>query len=354
MLSNLLILPKLRFLLLFGFICFGVFSTQAQIGGQKAYDYLNLPTSAVVTGLGGVNITNPISDVNMFLSNPALLNEELAGKVSLNYHDYYAGVNFTSLAYADEIGKAGMWSGAVQYLSYGEFDAYDPAGASLGTFAANEFAVSVGHNHSIDHFSIGANMKFASSNIGSFNSSALLFDVGGLFRHPNGNFTAGLTFKNVGFVLKEYNDDSDSELPLDVQAGITFKPKHMPFRLSITGRQLNSGDITFFDPNGNISPNAEEPETFDKVFRHIVIGPELLLSKNVNIRFGYNHLVRKELRLEQTSGGAGFSFGLMFRIKAFEFNWSKAYYHVAGGTNFLTLTYDLNNVVKRVDKVEVE
>jgi len=60
-------------------------------------------------------------------------------------------------------------------------------------------------------------------------------------------------------------------------------------------------------------------------------------------------LIRQELRLQETSGGAGFSYGLLVKIKAFEMAYSRALYHVAGGTNYITLTSDLSKFIIKKD-----
>lgn len=87
------------------------------------------------------------------------------------------------------------------------------------------------------------------SSVAGFRSNALLFDLGGTFVHPEKDLTIGLAIKNVGFVLSEYSGTSDTQLPFDVQAGITFKPKHMPLRFSITAYNLAYHGKAFDDPN---------------------------------------------------------------------------------------------------------
>jgi len=53
------------------------------------------------------------------------------------------------------------------------------------------------------------------------------------------------------------------------------------------------------------------------------------------------------LRMEETSGGAGFSTGLMFRIKAFELAYSRTFFHAAGGSNTFTMASDLGSFIKK-------
>ena len=316
-----------------------------QVGGQRSYDFMNIPYNPRVVGMGGLNVSTSFEDVNLVISNPALSSDSLSGMVSFNYLSYLADINVLSTVYQHDFGKSGHWFIGVNHVSYGNFESFDDTGISLGEFDAGETFVTVGRGHQLDNFSLGASLKLINSSIAGFSSTALAVDLGGAFIHPKGNFTAGLVFKNIGFVLSDYSESQNSQLPFDVQLGASLKPKHMPFRFTFTAYNLYKGDIAFFDPNS--ADQEEEPGTFDKVMRHFVVATELLLSKNVNFRLGYNHLIRQELKLEDKAAGAGLSFGLMFRIKAFEFAYSRGGYHAAGGSNSFSVTANTNLFLKR-------
>ncbi|MEO1096295.1 MAG: type IX secretion system protein PorQ [Bacteroidota bacterium] len=318
----------------------------AQVGGQRSFEFLNIPNTARTVGLGGLNVSSPYEDVNLALSNPALASDSLTGRVSFNYLNYFADTGVLSSAYQFKLPGNYSWFVGVNYIDYGNFESFDATGAYLGAVSASETAISLGASRQAGNFIIGASIKFLSSSIAGFNSTAIVADLGGSFVHPNKSFTAGLVFKNIGAVVSDYSDAGDSSLPFDIQVGTTFKPKYMPFRFTFTGYNLSQGSIAYFDAD-NVAPDEEEPGTFDRVFRHITVGAELLLSKNINLRAGYNHLVRQELKLEDTAAGAGFSFGLMFRIKAFEFAYSRGGYHAAGGSNSFTLTADTNSFFRK-------
>lgn len=312
----------------------------SQAGGKRSFEFMNTPSSAKLMGLGGVNVSQADEDLNMAWSNPALTSDTLSGYVSFNYLSWFADIGVVSFIYQHDLGRYGPFHIGVNHFDYGDIESYDDTGTELGDYQAGETVIFLGKSHQVRNFSAGANLKFIYSDIAGFAASALAVDVGGVFKHPELDFTAGLAFKNIGVVISDYTETSDSKLPFDVQLGLTFKPKHMPFRFSFTGYNLYKGDISYFDPNQPFG--EDEPGTFDKIFRHMVIGSELILSKNINLRLGYNHLVRQELKLEEIAGGAGFSFGLMFRVKAFEFAWSRGGYHVAGGAHSFTLSANTN------------
>ncbi len=319
---------------------------QAQVGGQRSFEFLNIPHTARTVGLGGLNVSSPYEDVNLALSNPALASDSLVGMVSFNYLDYFADAAILSSVYQFKLSSDQLWFTGVNHVDYGEFDSFDATGAELGTVDAAETAITLGSSWKEGNFTLGASVKLLNSSIAGFNSVALVTDLGGLFVHPNKSFSAGLVVKNLGAILSDYSEAAESKLPFDVQLGATFKPKYMPFRFTFTGYNLSQADRAYFD-QANAAVDEEEPSAFDRVFRHMTIGAELLISKNLNLLAGYNHLVRQELKLEDTAAGAGFSFGLMFRIKAFEFAYSRGGYHAAGGSNSFTLTADTNSFFRK-------
>ncbi len=319
--------------------------SNGQIGGENAFEYLNIPNNTRLAGLGGVGVSIMDWDVNTIFSNPASLNPEMDKHLSFNYLSYYADINLNSVAYAHEIEGVGMLSMGVSKIGYGKIESYDPSGNELGEFDPGEWMIQTGYARMINNFSLGANLKLAFSNIAGYRASALLVDIGGVFKHPEEDLRIGLVFKNVGFISSDYLDTSNSSLPFDVQAGVSFKPKYMPVRFHLTAYQLGRGDITYYNPHD--PDDHDGPDTFDKVMSHFSIGGEFLVSKNLNLRFGYNHLIRQELRLENTSGGAGFSGGLMIRIKAFEFSYTRSWYHVSGGINQFGLTSDFNSLFRK-------
>lgn len=337
---------KRKTLIVVLFIC--CHYAHAQVGGQRSFDFLNIPGDARTAALGGANVTMAGSDVNGFAQNPALLDSTVHNHLSLSYLNYLGDINFSNLAYARTLKKYGTWAVNLKYIDYGSIVSYDPAGVEMGTFDSNEFVLAIAHSRETGVFSLGGSLKFALSNIAGFKANALLADIGGRFKHPEKDLNVGLVIKNLGVVLKDYDELSQSDLPFDVQLGVSFKPEHMPFRFSATAYHLYQGDIAFFDPRGNINDQEDsEPGVADKIFRHTVFAAEFVPSKNFNLRVGYNHLMRRELRLQEASGGAGFSFGVMFRVKAFEFAYSKALYHVAGSTNHLTLTSNFNSLITK-------
>src|SRR5580765_3999070 len=86
---------------LFILLLFGIFnSTYCQVGGESVYKFLNLVSSPRQAALGGKTITTYDYDVNQPLYNPATINEEMDGKLSVNYGNYFGDVTYGTAAYA--------------------------------------------------------------------------------------------------------------------------------------------------------------------------------------------------------------------------------------------------------------
>ena len=62
--------------------------------GTVAYNFLNLPSSSHIYGLGGVNISTVEDNLNTTDQNPALLGPEMDMQIGLNYMRYVGETNF--------------------------------------------------------------------------------------------------------------------------------------------------------------------------------------------------------------------------------------------------------------------
>jgi len=312
----------------------------AQLGGQRSFEFLNVPGNARLMGLGGVNVSLTDKDVNFFFSNPALIGDSLAGYASAGYQFYVADIGQATFAYTHQFKKIGAVSFGVQHMNYGEITGYDASGLEIGSFKSGETVLVISKSHQVSAFRVGANLKTVFSNIAGFHSTALMLDLGSTFIHPTKDLTIGLTFKNLGFVLSEYSETSDTKVPFDVQVGVTFKPEHMPLRFSLTAYNLVSSGNAYDNPDDG----ADDPGSFDKVLRHINIGAEILLHRNVNVLLAYNFLRQQELKTEN-SGGSGLSVGAAIKIKTFDMVFSRSSYSVANGAYSFTVAANIQNLI---------
>ena len=328
-------------------------ATAQQLGGRKVFPFLDLPTGAQQAALGGMSVSARNDDPTMLFASPALLNADMDGRLALSYVAYVADIKQSTAAYVFNTAKAGRFGVGVTYLNYGNFESYDAAGNSLGTFSVNEYTAGVSDSYTKGKFTFGATTKLAVSSIAGNRSLAGVGDAGVVYKHPTADFTAGLAVKNAGFQFAPYPGTERGPLPLDVQLGATIKPEHMPVRLSLTAHHLQQWDIQYLDANSrgplDASGNEKKPtKSFgDNLARHFTVAAALVLGKGLNIRVGYNHLQRRELRLDNTSGSAGLSFGVMLKISTFQIDYTHATLQAAGSSEYFTLSRSLDSLFKK-------
>ncbi len=306
---------------------------------SQSFEFLDLPSSARIAALGGKAVSNADGDITMGFENPATLDSVKTGSFALLFNPYFADISRLSAAFQGNFSKMGPLVFGIIYTGYGDLQRRDLIGTDLGSFNARDYQVSVGKSHSVGPFSMGLNLKFASSVLDDFTSSALLFDVGGIFRHPGQEFYFGMVIKNVGWILSEYASSSSS-LPTDVQMGVTFKPEYMPVRFT----------LTFYDIIDNNEPYSvevgENIDNLDKIFRHLNLGGAFIMGKYLEVLVGYNQKRRQELRLIESPYGAGLSFGLLLKIREFHLRFSRSTFHAAGGTSFISLQSNVKSITK--------
>lgn len=326
----------------------------AQTGGKSSFDFVTVPVNARIAALGGINVSLRDQNVNLFQQNPAALNPEMARHLSVSYLPYIADIKATNLAYAFRgNGKNNMYGVGLTFFDYGKMNETDASGAVVGTFRVSEYMVTGSASHKISNYVLGVSLKFAGSQFPSNNAVAVLADFGGMFVHPERDWTIGLTVKNLGYAIKKYYSATQVNLPFDVQLGTSYKLEHLPLRFSLTAQRLTQYDIVYLDPNqaktkdlqGNVI--QQKKKVGDEILRHLVVGAELLLSKNLNLRVGYNHLRRRELAVAQRSALTGFAMGFMLKVSSFELGYTHAFYTFGTGSNSLTLITNFNTILKK-------
>ena len=338
--------------LIFGGLGFS--SLNAQVGGDNVYEFVNLPASARITGLGGNLITVVDDDASLAFHNPALLNPLMHQQLSFNTNIHYAGINngFANYAHFREKWNTTLQAG-VQYISYGNFKRTNELGQIEGEFKASEYAFTLGAARQLyDKMTVGANLKMISSQMERYNSFGLIGDLAAVYQDTAKQFVATLLFKNIGTQISTYRESNFEPIPFDIQFGISKKLKYLPFRFSIIAHNLQRWNITYDDPNDEeaILFFGEAPQTdskfksfVDNTFRHLIFNGEFLLGRreNFRIRVGYNHFQRQELSVDRLRSIAGFTMGLGFKIKQFRIDYGRDYYHLAGPVHHFSISTNL-------------
>jgi hypothetical protein len=334
-------------------------SLSGQRGGEHVFTFLKLSPSARITAMGGTLISVRDGDPAFALQNPGALNINMDKSLTFQYHFLFDGIADGYVSFARHFDKADLTGHAgIQFIQYGTFQEADEYGNLLGTFKANEIALTVGAAKQLgDRISAGANLRFVQSRLESYNSTGLMLDIGGAYFVPEDGFVLALAVRHVGVQLSSYTGQTE-DLPINVQLGFSKRLAHLPFRFSMTAHRLNQWDLLYDSPLSGpettvIGEAPKEKSQFskelDNAVRHLIFGGEFLLGKqeNLHLRFGYNHQRRKELSVSSLRSFSGFSMGAGIRIKQFSIDYGFATYHIAGSTNHIGITTNLDRFNKK-------
>jgi hypothetical protein len=336
---------KIKFTLLITIFSLNLFS---QVGGESIYNFLNISGSAKQAALGG-NVITLLNDVNQPLWNPAAINQNLNGKLGVNYLNYLGDINYLSASYAFMFNqKLGTFQTGVSYMNYGNFIGADEGGVETGEFRAYDLAFSVGYAYNFlgTNFFLGANIKLINSVIENYSSFGIGTDIGLLYYNEQNPFLVTLVVRNIGYQITAY-DQLREKLPLDIVLGMSYQMEKVPIKWHVSASNLQQWNLAVSNPS-NSSTDLDGNETeesitfFDNFIRHFNIGAEFFPESIVNVRLGYNFRRASELSLNDTRTFAGFTAGFGINFTKFSFNYAFTKYHPASNTSTFSLVINLN------------
>ncbi|HMB67732.1 MAG TPA: PorV/PorQ family protein, partial [bacterium] len=136
-------------------------------------------------------------------------------------------------SYAGNIEDWGNWGLNIMYLTYGESEATDGAGNSVGTFTSWDMGIGAGWGTAVtERFAVGAGAKLVMSRLapeiggleeGRGTTWAVDLGVHGRDLAPM-NLRWGLQISNLGPALKFVDNGAPNSLPLNVRTGFGFDP----------------------------------------------------------------------------------------------------------------------------------
>jgi hypothetical protein len=330
----------------------------SQIGGRHTYEFLNLTSSPRVAALGGKLISHPGADLSLVYYNPAVLDSTMFNNISVNYVNYFAGVNFGYVSYCHPFKKYAVAYG-MQYINYGTFTKADPSGIISGNFYASDYALNIAVSRKIDSlFTVGVDIRPILSTYENYTSYGLSTDLGIIYKNPAKNYQVALVIRNLGTQFKAYNENYES-LPFEIQLGYTQQLKYAPFNISITAQHLETWDMSVNEIENtdtqtadlNTSNKKRGIEKFsDQLMRHLIFGVEFVPFKNFYLRVGYNYQRRQEMKISTRAAMVGFSWGFGLSISRFQINYGRATYHLAGASDHLSISTNLSTFYHRKEK----
>jgi len=312
----------------------------AQTGGDNIYEFLNLTHSGFVSSLGGTNVSINGNNLNLSYHNPALLNSHMNNTLALNYVNYFAGINYGLALYSRSFAGTGNFAAGLTYLNYGSFTEADASGTITGSFNASEYAFSFIYSLEIDsQLSLGVNFKPVLSHLEKYTSYGFAFDFGAAWHNRSNLFSAGFVIKNLGYQVTTYAGEPHQKLPFEIQAGVSQRLAHAPFRMSLTMRHLEKLNLTHSYSGSSSTATTDDVPSgfFENFMRHIVIGAELIPHKNFYVSGGYNYQRRSELKTDSRVSAVGFSYGFGINTSWMDIEFGRATYHLAGSSTHVSL-----------------
>ncbi len=296
---------------------------------QTEYNFLRIPVSAHAAAVGGDNVSIIEDDASLVFSNPALLSSVSDKTLNLNFMTYMAGSVTGSASFNRVVNDKASWGIQGQYINYGSMKETDENNVETGTFSAQEIALSGTFSYLLAKNLVGGiTARWVSSYMGGYSSMAAGIDLGLNYYDPDTEWSVSAVAKNLGGQFKAYADEY-GKMPLDLQVGASKRFATLPFRLSVTLVGLNNWDYG--------------------LLQHLVCGAEIMLGDQFYIAGGYNFRRAKDMKIsnggttesDESSHGAGLSFGAGMQLERFKLHVAYAKYHVSSSSILVNLSYCL-------------
>ncbi|MBD3297812.1 MAG: PorV/PorQ family protein [candidate division Zixibacteria bacterium] len=256
--------------------------------GEAGFKFLDIGTDARAEGLGGA-YTAAATGVSATYYNPSGMVWSPHGELLATYHNWVDGIQSGFVGGTTRLGEDGRVGLSIQYLDYGNIDAADASGESLGDFGASDLAVGISFARMIgSSSSVGVTGRFITESIDDKSATGLAFDAGLIHKMPDGRTRIGAAVRNAGFQMTTFADGAKDDLPITFVAGLEHDLRDMPF--------LVTADV--FKPNDDDFGGA--------------LGLEFLAADAFRLRAGYNSLAGQFDSGSGSDDFAGFRFGAGF------------------------------------------
>lgn len=297
---------------------FGVSFHAATAGmspGKAGYEFLRTHIGARPSAMAGAFIAIP-GDIHAIYFNPAGLASVPGRLATATYLNHVLDFQSGFIAYTQAVKNVGQVAAGISYMNYGDFDQTDANGNKLGRFSAGSFAITAALGRSFTaNLMAGLSAKFIHSSLDSYNSSAVAFDFGAIYKVPFiEDLNVGLGIFNLGTALTAFMDHKDP-LPLNLVAGLAKKLAHLPLEYCISINKYIDDDI------------------------RINVGGEFTLTEVIFLRLGYNSLGREMKIGADGDQYAGISLGLGCQWKQMQFDYGLSSFGAIGYLNRATFSY---------------
>lgn len=306
--------------------------------GQEStsvFNFLNLPTSAHTTALGGRNISLIEDDASLIFQNPALLASVSNNSLNLNFMTYMRGSKTGSASFSRIAGERGTWGVGVQFVGYGNMKETLETGEELGDVRALDMAISGMYSYSLSERWVGAATgKIIYSKYADYTSCGLAVDLGLNYYDEEHDFSVSAVAANLGGQVKAFSEDHE-RLPFNLQLGFTKSLGHAPIRFSVTMVDISRWSSKYY------YHVSKKPKGGSILMNHFCVGVDIIPTKQFYIAAGFNFRRAYEMKAAGSSHAAGLSAGAGLNIKKFKLGLAYAKYHVSAPTLSVSLSYSL-------------
>lgn len=306
--------------------------------GQEStsvFNFLNLPTSAHTTALGGRNISLIEDDASLIFQNPALLACVSDNSLNLNFMTYMRGSKTGSASFSRIAGERGTWGVGVQFVGYGNMKGTLETGEELGDVRALDMAISGMYSYSLSERWVGAATgKIIYSKYADYTSCGLAVDLGLNYYDEEHDFSVSAVAANLGGQVKAFGEDHE-RLPFNLQLGFTKSLGHAPIRFSVTMVDISRWSSKYY------YHVSKKPKGGSILMNHFCVGVDIIPTKQFYVAAGFNFRRAYEMKAAGSSHAAGLSAGAGLNIKKFKLGLAYAKYHVSAPTLSVSLSYSL-------------
>lgn len=337
----------LKSIILLAFLLSACISATAQ-DGSTAYNFLNIPSSTHIYGLGGVNISTVVDDINITDQNPALLGPEMDKQLGINYMHYMGESNFAGVKFGAKAHERGAWAIGIRYFGYGEMQSADADGTITGTFNAQDLAFNATYSHDItDRLRGGINIKYIYSSYEQYTAMALATDLGLNYYNPENDLSLSFVIANLGGQIKRFDENYD-RLPIDLRLGWTKSLGSLPFRFSITAWNLTKWKLPYYETGDGTTQEAPQlKDTFSSnLLRHLIFAADFAPSDRFHIGVGYNYKTRTDMSTYSRNFFSGFSVTAGINVRKFGIGVAISQPHTGATTLMFNLTANINEFLQ--------
>lgn len=281
-----------------------LFCSVAAQTSQTSFQFLEIPSSAHISALGGSAVSLPDADPTLTVKNPASLAAVTQRMAGVTGTEWLQGTVIAGAQFSSVFKERSAYQVSAHLASYGKMKSTTTDGTQTGTFRAKDFNIGITYAYRLyDNLSGGVTGHLICSRYSYRQAVAVGADLGLLYSDPQDRFTAGLAATGLGGQVKAF-EDTFEKLPFNLSAGVTVKLEHAPIRFTVTADNLTRWKESYF-----YSPDGSRLKAGDILKRHLSLGTDFLISDNIWIAGGCNIRNRSELASTGRKGMTGFTVG---------------------------------------------